>query len=75
MLLNDQTWMIFFGFIVEYNVMVQDEEGNEVPKPVSKKCNKIIEAIENELIFFDGIRHVGFSERFLNMYRPPVGVY
>ena len=67
----------YFGFIVEYTVIVADEEdnGEEVMKPVSKKCTKIIETIEKELVFFDGIRHVGFSERFLNMYRPPTGIY
>ena len=56
---------------------VTDEEGNEEQKmkPVSIKCKKIIEEIEKELVFFDGIRHVGFSERFLNMFRPPTGIY
>ena len=69
----------YFGFIITYihNTVVTDEEGNEeqVSKEVSKKCKKILEAFENELIFFDGVRHVGFNDRFLNMFRPPAGKY
>ena len=69
----------YFGFLVKYKILTTttDEEGNEqqVTKIVSKKYKKIFEEFESEFIFFDGIRHIGFSERFLNMYRPPVGKY
>ena len=68
-----------FGFNLTFNSLttVTDEVGNseQVMKPTMKKCKVIIEAIENDLIFFDGVRHVGFSDRFLNMYRPPTGKY
>ena len=58
----------YFGFLVKYRTFITttDEEGNEqqVTKIVSKKCKTILEEFEYELTFFDGIRHVGFSERF-----------
>ena len=69
----------YFGFLAKFQTVIvtTDDVGNETEKTkvISKKCKKIIEDFEGDLIFFDGIRHVGFSERFLNMYRPPVGKY